>query len=211
MNKTTAIHQFIPTVAYGDSVSNGILFTQKLLKEFGIHSNIYVCADFVDKEFKNEVYAIEEYEQSQSQILIYHHAVGHHCHDAIMQFSDKKILVYHNITPSHFFKNEKILQTLCNQGREQLKSSVENFISSYADSDYNAKELKYFGYKDSITLPILVDFDQRKRVIPNEDVVQKYSDTYNILYVGRVVQNKCQHQLIDTAYFLSKKVIFTFF
>jgi len=197
MKNSKAIHQFTPSVAHGDSVSNGLLFVQKLLHELGFKSNIYICDKAVSIDFKNEVFHIEQYEQSDEQVLLYHHSIGHVCHDKLMSFEDKKVLIYHNITPSHFFKDEKHLQVACDEGREQLKSGVSSFIGSIGDSDYNCQELKAYSYPSPATLPLLMDLDKKSTVIPNEKIVQKYHTSYNILFVGRVVQNKCQHQLID--------------
>jgi len=207
MKNYKAIHQFTPTVAFGDSVSNGLIFTQKLLHSMGFESQIYICDMHVDRKFCHEVYNIQQYVQSADQILLYHHSIGHKCHEKIMNFLDDKILVYHNITPSHFFKEEKHLQVACDEGREQLKSAVSHFIGSYADSLYNCKELRYYNYKKPISMPILIDLDKKVSVRPNEHIVQKYHNTYNILFVGRVVQNKCQHQLIDVMFQLKQKNI----
>ena len=198
MKNFKAIHQFTPSVDFGDSVSNGLLFVQKLLRDLGFVSNIYNCDKVVSTSFKKEIFHISQYEQSSENILFYHHSIGHVCHERIMSFKDKKVLVYHNITPSHFFKDEKHLQVACDEGREQLKNSAGKFIASIGDSDYNSKELRSFNYKNPITLPLLVDLDIKSTVVPNKTIVKLYSDSYNILFVGRVVQNKCQHQLIDT-------------
>ncbi|MEA1892774.1 MAG: glycosyltransferase [Campylobacterota bacterium] len=205
MKNIKAIHQFTPTVAFGDSVSNGLIFTQKLLHSMGFESNIYICDLHVDRKFNHKVYNIAQYEQDKEQVLFYHHSIGHICHDKIMNFIDTKILVYHNITPSHFFKDEKHLQVACDEGREQLQDSVSSFISSLADSLYNANELRYYNYRSPVVLPLLLDLDKKVDIKANESLVERYSDSYNILFVGRVVQNKCQHQLIDTLMQLREK------
>jgi len=198
MKNFKAIHQFTPSVDAGDSVSNGVLFTQKLLHDLGYISNIYNCDKAVSTSFKKEIFHISQYEQSEQNLLLYHHSIGHVCHSNIMNFKDKKVLIYHNITPSHFFINEKHLQVACDEGREQLKNSADSFVASIGDSDYNSKELKAYNYKDPLTLPLLLDLNLQNSVIPNDKITKKYKDSYNIIFVGRVVQNKCQHQLIDT-------------
>ncbi len=207
MKKIKAIHQFTPNVHFGDGVSQGILLTQKLLKDIGYESKIFICSTYVDIRFSNEVYHVSQYIQSTNQVLLYHHSIGHACHDDIMHFIDQKILVYHNITPSHFMKNEAHLQLLCQTGREQLKSAVSYFIGAYADSQYNCDELKYFGYTNPIVLPLLVDLDMKSQIIPTQSIIKKYINTYNIIFVGRIVQNKCQHQLVDVILQLHDKGI----
>jgi len=205
MNNIVAIHQFTPTVAYGDGVSDGLLYTQRLLREFGFSSNIYISSNFAEINFKHEVFHIDQYKESPKNYLLYHHSISHGHHHTIMKFQDKKILVYHNITPSHFFKNNLFLQQICDEGRVQLKDAKNYMISSYTDSHYNKKELDYFGFDSPEVLPILIDFTKKKKVTPNQEILKRYSGTFNILFVGRIVQNKCQHQLIDTAYFLKQQ------
>src|SRR5690606_22916332 len=122
-----------------------------------------------------------------------------------MDFIDKKILVYHNITPSHFFKDDKSKQEACDLGREQLKNSVSNFIAAYSDSDYNKEELLAYKYHKVKTIPILSNLERNSNIEPNKKNIQRYHCTYNILFVGRVISNKCQHQLVDVIFQLKKK------
>ncbi|PIF04231.1 MAG: hypothetical protein CSA86_02615 [Arcobacter sp.] len=204
-SNTIQIHQFTPSMASGDSVSSAVLYIQSILIEFGFTSNIYVSRNDLDKNLKHDICHLEEYIQNENHILLYHHSIGHNSHDKIMQFKDKKILIYHNITPPHFFKNNPYIQNLCIQGREQLSSSASCFISAIGDSDYNCKELRYYNYKNPTTLPLLLDWEKQKKVTPNQELIKKYHNPYNIIFVGRVVQNKAQHQLVDVAYALKKK------
>ena len=207
---TKTIHQFTPSMEVGDSVSNGILYVQKMLKKLGFISNIYVSRGDLNINFKKNIHHISEYIEDANQLLFYHHSIGHNYHDKIMKFRDKKVIVYHNITPPHFFKNNKHIQDLCIQGREQLKNSSNCFIASIGDSDYNCKELKSYNYKNVTTLTLLLDLDKQIEYKPNQKLIEKYHDIYNIIFVGRVVQNKVQHQLIDVAYALKRKGVKNF-
>lgn len=210
MPNKKAIHQFTPSIALGDGVSNGLLYIQKLLKELNYDSNIYVAREHIDKDVKHYIYHIDEYKPAKNQILFYHHSIGHSYHDTIMQFEDKKVMIYHNITPPHFFKHNKYIQELCILGREQLAKSSRYFVASIADSDYNAKELKSYNYQNITTLPLLVDQENQTAHKPNQALSQKHKETYNIIFIGRVVSNKAQHRLIDLAYALKQKGIKNF-
>ncbi len=207
MKRPKAIHQFTPSIHRGDSVSNALFFIQKLLKDLGFESHIYVATQALDRQLQQEIDHIKEYQESKENILLYHHSIGHTYHDEIMHFLDRRVIVYHNITPPHFFKNNQMLQNLCTQGREQLASSAKYFDAAIADSTYNTKELRAYGYKNPKTLPLLLDLDKQERYMPNKALIQKYHATYNIIFVGRIVQNKMQHQLIDTMFALKNKGI----
>lgn len=203
--KYSAIHQFTPSIVTGDGVSSAIFFTQKVLKELGFNSEIF--ANHIDSHLINGVKHIDDYSQSKNQLLLYHHSVGHKQHENIMNFLDEKVLVYHNITPSHFFASHPHLKKICNLGREQLASSVHCFSKAYADSNYNAKELEYLGYKNISTISILVDLESKKKIIHDETIVCQNANTYNILTVGRIVSNKCQHEIINTIFYLKQNGI----
>ena len=204
-NNNIIIHQFTPSVAYGDGVSDGVLFIQKLLAKFGFTSNIYISLNHVDIDYKKQVFHIDEYEESENNYLLYHHSIGHSHHDKIMKFKDKKVLIYHNITPSHFFKNNKFLQEACDLGRQQLKDANKYIIHSLADSLYNKKELDSIGFNSTKVIPLLMDFSKKNITHFNNEIINKNSHTFNIIFVGRIVQNKCQHQLIEVAYLLKQK------
>lgn len=205
-----AIHQFTPNMAFGDSISNALIYTQKLLQDLGFESSIYVGKDNIDYHLNHNIFHISEYKESKEQILFYHHSVGHNNHDNIMKFKDEKILIYHNITPSHFFRHNLLAQKMCDLGRIQLENASKYFISSFADSKYNAKELKYYNYSKAKVLTLLLDLDKQEKNKANEILVEKYSQVYNIIFVGRVVSNKAQHQLVDVMFALKNKGIKNF-
>jgi glycosyltransferase involved in cell wall biosynthesis len=196
--KIKTIHQYTPSVAFGDSITNALLYTQRLLKDLGYDSKIYISKDCVDFRLREDIYHISEYIEDESNTLFYHFSIGDLNHDKVLQFLDKKILVYHNITPSFYFKDDPKSRTLTTLGRKQLRDSASYFIGCFADSKYNAKELIYYGYKNPQVLTLLVDIQKHDKNNLNIKLIQKNSHLYNIIFVGRVVPNKAQHQLIDT-------------
>jgi glycosyltransferase involved in cell wall biosynthesis len=205
MKKFKVINQFTPSVAFGDSVSNALLYTQRLLQKMGYKSNIYIGSIRVDINFKNDVYHISEYEENEEQLLLYHFSIGHEYHDEILKFKDKKVIIYHNITPDFYFKKDKFLEELCKLGRKQLSTSSSYFIGSIADSTYNCKELLYYDYKNPKVLPVLVDFEKIENIKPSKKIIKKFSKYFNILFVGRIVPHKAQLNLIDTIFQLKKQ------
>ncbi|MDQ1339386.1 MAG: hypothetical protein QG567_538, partial [Campylobacterota bacterium] len=200
--KHLAIHQFTPSVILGDGVSNAVFFTQKILISMGFESKIY--AVHKDKSFAAYVEHIDDYTPNKQHLLLYHHSIGHKYHELITGFADKKILVYHNITPSHFFTSSPHLVAACNLGRAQLAANPQSFIATYADSPYNAKELLSLGYKNVATIPLLLDIEKKKNLSFDDEIVKKHQDTYNIITVGRIVSNKSQHEVINTLFYLKE-------
>lgn len=201
--KYLAIHQFTPSITVGDGVSHALFFTQKILKELGVESKIF--ANHIDKRLADAVEHIDNYQPHKDQLLLYHHSIGHKHHDKILSFADKKILVYHNITPSHFFTTNPHLIDACNLGREQLATSTDYFSAAYADSSYNAKELIALGYKNVEVISLLFNIEDKKNIPFNETIVKKHQHTYNIITVGRVVSNKSQHEVINAVFYLREE------
>ena len=74
-----------------------------------------------------------------------------------------------------------------------------------ADSEYNRQKLIRMGYKCPIdVLPILLDFDDYKKV-PNKKILQKYDDKWvNIIFTGRIVPNKKQEDIISSFFYYKK-------
>lgn len=196
------VHQFTPAISCGDGVSQGVLFTQQLLRSLGYDSNIY--ANHIDDQLEVEIKHIDEYQTRGDQVLIYHFSIGHMHHDKIMAFQDQKILAYHNITPAHFFSAQAHLKEACEQGRRQLKDAQRYVQASYSDSDYNDRELLSLGYLNSRVLPLLVnieDIEQKSSAATTNPFEQA---AFNIVFIGRIVSNKCQHQLVDTLFELQQ-------
>jgi len=199
------VNQFSPSVSRGDGITNALFYTQKILLDLGFNCTIY--SDQIEAGLESKVKHIDTYIPDKDQILLYHYAIWHAYHEKIMQFLDRKVLVYHNITPLHFFKDNPFMQKICSDARQKQIIGYENhFVASCADSNYNAKELLSYGYPSPRVLPVLVDIDSYQAPHIPENILKKYQDSYNLIFVGRIVPNKSQDMLIDTLYFLKKHI-----
>ncbi len=188
------IYQFTPTITPGDGVSGGVLLTHELLTELGVASRI--VARQIDPALSRLVESVDTLDPAPGDWLLYHHSIGHRDHDRLMTLPCRRVMVYHNITPSHFFASTPHLARACDWGREQLSSAAQFFDAAYADSEYNARELRYYGYPSPRALPLLVD---TAAPLPAASP-PSFGDRTVILFVGRIVTNKAQHRLIDAFY-----------
>ena len=147
------IIQVLPTIVYGDAVSNDTLNIDRILKKNGFETEIY--AENIGEKIKNVNKYNELKEISKDDILIYHKSTGTDISFQIARFNCKKVIRYHNITPSKYFKNyNEIAYNLVEYGRKGLEYLSLNVDYSLADSNYNAKELKNLGYKNIEVLPV---------------------------------------------------------
>ena len=194
------IDQFTPSISMGDGVSQGVFYTQRLLRELGYQSAIF--ARHIADELANDVTHVHSYQPRPEDLLLYHFAISHEDHQMLMEKPMRKVLVYHNITPAHFFPENVFLQNACEMGREQIATSVQRFEAAYGDSDYNCRELRALGYANPVVMPILLDFEE---VAPPSHS-NSGKETLELLFVGRIVANKCQHLLIDLLYYLREQL-----
>lgn len=193
--KPIAIHQFHSGSAYGDAVTNGLLLTQELLRELGFKSEIYV--EHVAEELNHKLKHYKTYKSSPNQVLLVHHSMGHDLADWIINLPDVKILVYHNITPASFFPKNSPAFQYSSLGREQLKLFRSAMTASICDSPYNAEELIELQYKNISIIPLLIDIENIKNNIYNHKIIESNSEIFTILFVGRICQNKCQHDIVE--------------
>lgn len=201
-----SIYQLLPTVSYGDAVSNDALAMSDAITEMGYDNKIF--AHNIDPKVKNRVYSAQEFMPDAKDIIIFHMSIGSELSDRIKQLSNRrKIMIYHNITPEHyFFKYSSAAYNLCRNGREQLTLLKDVFTMSISDSNYNKLELKQLGYKKNKVLPIIINFDDY-RVEPDISILNNYDDDYvNIVFVGRIAPNK-KHEDIIKSFYLYKKYI----
>ena len=84
------IHQFHSGSAYGDAITNGMLFTQRLLRELGFESEIFV--EHLDDRLRDCLRPVSSYSPNQKQMVLVHHSMGHHLVDQILTWPDRKVL-----------------------------------------------------------------------------------------------------------------------
>lgn len=202
------IHQVLPTMAYGDAISNEVRMMQKLLRQAGHESE--VIALNIDQRVKEHVLRVERHAAllEQADILIYHFSIGSPVLDQVVNLKRPTLIMrYHNITPGKYFALfAPTFKTEVDIGRLQLKKSLPHFQYILADSAFNRQDLVDMGYPaERITvLPVLIDFAQYDA--PDDPAVRArmLDGRTNILFVGRVAPNKCHEDLIKAAYYYAK-------
>lgn len=190
------INQFHSGTTVGDAVTNQMLLIRDLLRKNGYESEIY--AEYVDEELKHIIKPIGSYKGNKDAILLVHHSMGMNQFEKIVGLPDTKALIYHNITPERFFDDEGTIKYI-RIGLQQVKDYKKYMDYSIADSNYNRQELIKMGYDNNIdVMPVQVSVDRFNTVKENEEIVRENQDTKNILFVGRVVWNKRQDDVIKS-------------
>lgn len=196
------IHQLVAGFALGDAISNESLALRDLLRSWGFKSDIF--SHHIKKEDVEHCRWLKELSPRSSAALIYHYSIA--ADEATRHFlkaRGRKALLYHNITPEHFFAPYKALNPFiakayeyCKRGRAELPGLRDAAELSMADSAYNARELEDLGFKDVSVLPIMFDHEPFKAIAPDPELMRDLAGTTNFLFTGRVAPNKCQEDVI---------------
>jgi glycosyltransferase involved in cell wall biosynthesis len=199
------IHQFATSLAYGDAISDEMLEIRKALRSRGIQSEIFVR--FYDPRMAGYIHDFREYTafSSPDNAVIFHFSIGSPVSKMFFRIPDKRIMIYHNITPYTFFLNfHRILTRECYKGRLELKMFADKVDLALGDSEFNRRELEEFGYPATGVLPILMNFSKFDK--PGDPAVEELfrSRKRTLLFVGRVIPNKKFEDVIKTFYFYKK-------
>jgi len=199
------VHQFATSLTYGDAISDEMLEIQKALREKGYRSELFTR--FYDPRTAGQVRDYREYKSisSPQNVVIFHFSIGSPISKMFFRIPDKRIMIYHNITPHEYFVDyHRILARECYKGRLEIKLFVDKVDLAIGDSEFNRMELESFGYEKTGVLPLLIDFskfDQDGDPVIRQ-VYEKGKST--ILFVGRVIPNKMFEDVIKTFYYYKK-------
>jgi glycosyltransferase involved in cell wall biosynthesis len=204
------VHQFHPVVTYGDAVSNHILSLQSILQDSSIPSKVF--AEYPQPSFEGKARLYNQYRRfsSPDNVLLLHYSIGYspQVWSWIEHLPDRKVVIYHNITPSHYFvginRNYREMTWL---GREQLPSLVPLTEAAWGDSDFNRQELEAAGWQRTGILPIIFA-PAFYEAAPDRQILVRLreGEGTNLLFVGRVSPNKRLEDVILTFYYYKRNV-----
>lgn len=195
-----AVHQYHYSVRGADAVTNHLLLIRAALQEVGIEGKI-----FASHFSGNPPPSIERFERQNAwdcDLLLLHHSHGNPKLDDVLGLEVPKALVYHNITPASFMRHDPNQAELCALGREQLKKIRSYVCAAWADSLYNASELKTLGYASTQVFP-LVDLNAmtKQYQVTQKEVSRKRPI---LLFVGKICRHKNQALLVKAFYYFKK-------
>lgn len=198
------IHQFSFATSTGSGVTNSLFYTQKMLRELGFVSEIF--ARDVAPELKGLVHDAADLQDDPHTLILVHHCLGYDNTDTLFSLSNPKVMVYHNITPPELLPPNSEIGRYAVLGREQLAQWNTRFIGAIGDSKLNTRELSENAYLNPVTIPMLVDLEKNSQLRISTEAAQQWSflrDSYNMLFVGRICENKNQAELIEVLAHLS--------
>lgn len=199
------VHQFATSLSYGDAISDEMLEIQGVLRAAGHRSEIFVRQ--FDPRSASAVRDYREYPgwSDPKNIVIFHFSIGSPVSKMFLRIPDRKIMIYHNITPASFFlDSHRVLTRECHKGRLEINMFAGKVDLALGDSDFNRRELAEVGYTNTGVLPILMNFDKFQG--PGDPVYRALFEKRmtTLLFVGRAIPNKKFEDAIKVFHFYKK-------
>ena len=191
------IHQLTPGFAYGDAISNQAILIRELLRGMGYRSEIFT--EHIDPLMTHEARLFKDSKGIKGDAgLIYHHSIGAGLTDFVINHPGPKGLIYHNVTPPELVRDaDPALAKILEQGIQDLSRLAPHFPASVGDSHFNNRDLEENGFSSPGVLPIGVT-PEKWNIQADPNMMMRLQDGRdNFLFVGRLVANKCQHDLIE--------------
>lgn len=204
-----AIHQFVAGFTHHDAISNEAVVMRKIFQAWGHESRIFSEQRRIPPELRKEAFDVSECRDicSPDDIVLLHLSIGSDVNEAFRDLKCRKAVLYHNVTPSHYFDliNKQTAYTL-SKGKKQIESLCDAAEINMADSRFNACELDAMGYQDTKVLPLLLDLNKLVSQ-PDRRIIRRFDDgCKNILFVGRCAPNKKLEDILTAFSFFQKYV-----
>ncbi len=204
------IHQVCARLQFGDAITNHVLRIHQEFIKWGMESHVYAhetdatCAPYNEGE---QVYA-RNFSRRKEDLLLYHYSVFNPNHKLYLSSRNKKILIYHNITPPEFFEQfNPAVAEVCRKGLELLPR-LKGCDLALGDSEFNRQDLVAAGFRDAASgvLPIFIDWPRYDGPY-NRELWQRLADgRVNLFFVGRLAPNKRFEDLIRLFALYKQKV-----
>jgi glycosyltransferase involved in cell wall biosynthesis len=185
------VHQVLATLGYGDAIGHEVMGVQRVLRQAGYDSEIFV--ETADPRLEDLTLDYREMvgTVADDDVLIHHFSIGSRASRTAYALPGRMVLIYHNITPPEYFLGvHKDLVKLCFRGRRELTAYIDRCSLALGDSEYNRAELEALGFRRTAVLPVVPDLSHLD-VAPRRALAAEFDDEWtNILFVGRVIPNK---------------------
>jgi glycosyltransferase involved in cell wall biosynthesis len=185
-----AVHQLVSNFDYGDAIGNHVRALRALLRRWGYASDVY--AQYIHEGLSQDARFYTRYRDvsNPSNVVVFHFSIGSEVTGFYAGLRDRRVLVYHNITPAAYFVgvNARVADR-CRRGRWELQRLAPVTDLALGVSEFNRRELDEAGFRRTGVLPVLVDWTQYAHP-PVRAVADAYREGTILLSVGRIAPNK---------------------
>ena len=200
--RPVAVHQFLPALNPHDATGTHTLKLRDVLRAAGWRSEIF--AEAVHDELAAEAHKHWMYPDyaADGDVAVYQFTTSSAVAPYLAEQGLPLILDFHNFTsPALFAGWEPGNVTRAAQAAEDLAMLAPESLLGLARSAYSERALKRAGCRRTTVTPVLADYarvtaDADPRVAAELRERRATDGGADILFVGRVVPSKAQHELV---------------
>lgn len=198
-----AVHQVLPVYAPRDAVGTHTRHARRVLRSMGLRSDVYAegHAGAPRREVRDIGALARDLDRGGRTLLVYQLSTGSKVGELVLARPEPKVVNYHNVTAVELFAPwEPIVGAELRYGREQLARFAPASELGIAVSGFNEGELVAAGFKHTAVAPVMFDVADMERAVDERALAElqaaKRHGGADLLFVGRVAPNKCQHDLV---------------
>ncbi len=190
------VHLVTTGFAPRDAISQHVLEAQRVIRAMGLRCEVFAQPELIHPYLRDQAHSGFDWKRvtQPSDVAILHYSISSPVILHVADVAARCALNYHNITPPHFlwrFAPEIAIE--CARGRRNLALLADRVVATAADSEYNARELEAMGFPTARVVGLL-----RPPLASPTPRLSLPGGPIDILFVGRGVPNKAQHDLILT-------------
>lgn len=186
------LHQWVAGFSTGDAISNEALLLRALFRSWGFTSDIFCEGRRILPALRHEAREVNDYVPvaRPDDIVLLHLSVGSPLNELFARLPVRKALLYHNITPPHYFRLvSPYTAHWLSVGLQQAKALAGVATVNLADSRFNALELEAMGYPPVSVFPLFLNLPPTPPARPRP-ACENPKNGISVLFVGRCAPNK---------------------
>jgi glycosyltransferase involved in cell wall biosynthesis len=200
--RPVAVHQFLPALNPHDATGTHTLKLREVLRAAGWRSEIFaeaVHADLAAEAYKHWTYPEHA---ADGDVAVYQFTTSSAVAPYLAEQGLPLILDFHNFTSPELFAGwEPGNVTRAAQAEDDLALLAPEALLGLARSAYSERTLRHAGCRRTTVTPALADYT-RVTANPDPRVAAELQERRaadggaDILFVGRIVPSKAQHELV---------------
>lgn len=181
------VHQATGAAGPYDAVTEQMGAYRRLLEEWEMAGSVHAAV--MAPGAPSMVEALDGLRPDPEDLVIIHYAGYVPGMRPLLELSQRKLLVYHNVTPARYFwRVEPRVALTCELGRAHLPHWIAASHTTAAVSAYNAQELSLAGAAEPRVVPILLD--RSRLVAPRANGAAPDAGGPLVLSIGRLAPHK---------------------
>ena len=196
-----AVHQFLPALNPHDATGVHTLLVRDALRAAGWRSEIFAEAihdDLASTAYKHWAYPEHA---APGDVALYQFTTSSPVAGYLAEHGLPLILDFHNFTGPEFFAGwEPRTQERAARAADELALLAPRALLGLAKSAFSERALRQAGCRRTAVVPVLADYgrvtESPDPIVAAELAREREQGGSDILFVGRVVPSKAQHDLV---------------